>query len=250
MPTAIERWTEQIAVDRAALGRVSTAERVADVLREHIIEGALRPGTRLSEEGLGGALGVSRNTLREAFRLLSHERLLVHEFNRGVFVRELTTDDVVDLYRMRQILERSAVREAAGASGVILAPVRDAVEEGEEAAAAGRWLEVGTANMHFHQALTALAGSARLDEVMRRLMAEGRLAFHAMKSLQEFHEPYLVRNREILEMLKRGATDKAERELGDYLDTAERHLLEGFRRRATKEPDPGPRVAARHRSDG
>lgn len=230
MSTAIERWTERIATDRTALGRVSTTERVADVLREHITEGALRPGTRLSEEALGGVLGVSRNTLREAFRLLSHERLLVHEFNRGVFVRELNADDVVDLYRMRRILECSAVREAGNASGEALARVREAVEEGEQAAEAGRWLEVGTANMHFHQALTALAGSTRLDDVMRRLMAEGRLAFHAMESLQEFHQPYLVRNREIVDMLERGAIDKAERELADYLDAAERHLLEGYRR--------------------
>ena len=47
-------------------------------------------------------LRVSRNTLREAFRLLSHEGLLVHELHRGVFVRELDEADLVDLYRLRQ----------------------------------------------------------------------------------------------------------------------------------------------------
>jgi hypothetical protein len=65
---------------------------------------------RLSEDSIGGALGVSRNTLREAFRLLTHERLLVHELNRGVFVRVLTVEDVEDIYRTRSLVECAVVR--------------------------------------------------------------------------------------------------------------------------------------------
>lgn len=46
-----------LADDRALLGRTSTAERVADILRTRIAEGFFRPGTRLSEDSIGGALG-------------------------------------------------------------------------------------------------------------------------------------------------------------------------------------------------
>jgi hypothetical protein len=72
---------------------------VADVLRRRITDGDLPPGSRLSEEQLVQVLRVSRNTLRESFRLLAHEGLLVHELHRGVFVRVLDEDDLVDLYR-------------------------------------------------------------------------------------------------------------------------------------------------------
>src|SRR3954451_16364974 len=99
-----------LADDRALLGRTSTAERVSDILRSRIAEGYFPPGTRLSEDSIGGALGVSRNTLREAFRLLTHERLLAHELNRGVFVRVPSIEDVVDIYRVRKIIECAAVR--------------------------------------------------------------------------------------------------------------------------------------------
>src|SRR5437763_15790808 len=68
---------------RDQLDRVSTVQRTAQLLRGQIIAGLLPPGERLSEELIGSVLGVSRNTLREAFRVLSHERLLVHELNRG-----------------------------------------------------------------------------------------------------------------------------------------------------------------------
>ena len=73
----------ELASDRATLQRSSTAERVARILRERITDGTLHPGSRLPEDALGTALGISRNTLREAFRLLIHERLVVAELNRG-----------------------------------------------------------------------------------------------------------------------------------------------------------------------
>lgn len=233
-------WLEDLQTERSRLGRASTAARVADVLRTRITEGSLAPGTRLSEEDIGTALGVSRNTLREAFRLLGHERLLVHEFNRGVFVRRLTVDDVRDLYQLRRILECGAVRRASerfspGAGRVddarwaaLVAPAREAVEEGEAAAGRGDWLDVGTANMHFHQAVSALAESPRVDESMRQLLAELRLVFHVMAAPQAFHQAYLPHNRAILELLEARDFVAAEAAMASYLDTAEAQLVGAY----------------------
>jgi DNA-binding GntR family transcriptional regulator len=209
-PAAADAFTA-LASDRGGLARSSTAERVADIMRERITDGSLAPGSRLPEDAVGSALGVSRNTLREAFRLLVHERLAVAEFNRGVFVRRLTRDDVIDLYRVRSLVECAAVRRA--------------VADGEQAAATGRWPEVGTANMRFHQAIVALSGSPRLDEFMRQVTAELRLAFHVMENPRAFHEPYLSRNRDLAALIEAGDGVAAERQLATYLADAERELL-------------------------
>ncbi|MFI7705148.1 GntR family transcriptional regulator [Nonomuraea sp. NPDC049480] len=107
-------WEEHLSAARPALERAGTAELVASILRENIIEGSLPPGIRLSEEAIGQVLKVSRNTLREAFRLLSHENLLVHELHRGMFVRRLTASDVADIYRTRRALEAAACGRRAG----------------------------------------------------------------------------------------------------------------------------------------
>ena len=231
-------WLEDLRSERSDLGRASTAGRVADVLRTRITEGHLRPGTRLSEEDIGAALGVSRNTLREAFRLLGHERLLVHEFNRGVFVRRLTVDDVRDLYQVRRILECGAVRRVAERLPAdpalaerlpdLLGPVRAAVEEGESAAERAEWVEVGTANMHFHQGVADLAESPRVTEAMDHLLAELRLVFHVMDAPQAFHQAYLPGNRAILEQLAAGDLAGAESAIGSYLDTAEAQLVAAY----------------------
>jgi len=228
-----------LAADRALLGRTSTAERVADVLRARITEGFFRPGTRLAEDMIGSSLGVSRNTLREAFRLLTHERLLVHELNRGVFVRMLTVDDVVDLYRVRKLIECAAVR-GAGSSPDGAQRVAAAVAEGERAMEDRDWQRLGTANMHFHQAIAGLAGSPRVDELMQAILAELRLVFHVMADPRRFHERYLTGNREILDRIDAGDGPGAERLLAGYLDEAERQLVDAYAQRTSGEQ------AARH----
>ena len=229
-------WSAELAEDRPLLDRASTAERVAEVLRTRIVEGLLPPGTQLSEETIGTALRVSRNTLREAFRLLCNERLAVHELNRGVFVRVLSEEDVIDLYRLRRLIECGAIREARHPSAEALAAVRAAVDDGQQAAQRGDGRGIGTADLRFHQALAGLVSSRRVNDVMRGLLAELRLVFHVMVSPQDFHEHYLARNQQICQLLEQGDSDAAERVLAGYLDEAEAELLAAYR--AGNQPQP------------
>jgi DNA-binding GntR family transcriptional regulator len=208
-------WLETVAGDIRRLDRASTAERVADVLRRRITEGDLPPRTHLSEEQLIAVLRVSRNTLREAFRLLSHEGLLVHELHRGVFVRQLDEADLV--------------RTLSAADPVDLQRLYDDVAEGERASARRDWVAVGTANMQFHRDLVALARSPRTDQVTERLLAEMRLAFHAVASPQRLHETYVGRNRALVELLAAGAYDRAAEQLELYLQDSLSELLDAMR---------------------
>jgi DNA-binding GntR family transcriptional regulator len=209
---------------RVLLDRTSTVSRLADALRARIIEGALRPGTQLPEHAVADLLGVSRNTLREAFRLLAHEQLVVHEPHRGVFVRTLDADDVRDIYATRRLVECAAVR-AEGSPPAAVAEVRAAVTAAEHAAAEERWNDVGTADLRFHSAIVALAGSRRLNDLMRRILAELRLVFHAMGDPRRFHEPYVRRNAEIAGLIEQARTAEAADALLAYLADAEGQLL-------------------------
>ncbi|MFD9892951.1 GntR family transcriptional regulator [Amycolatopsis sp. NPDC059027] len=213
------------------LGRTSTAERVAGVLRTRIAEGYFLPGVRLSELDIGTALGVSRNTLREAFRLLTHERLLSHELNRGVFVRVLSEADVVDLYKVRKLVECSAVRGITEKPATFARLART-VADGDVAQESGRWRDLGTANIRFHAEITEISGSERIKELMEGVCAELRLAFHMMADPRRFHEPYLKRNHQILDRIEAGDGAAAEALLEKYLGDAEQQLVEAFRERA------------------
>lgn len=223
---------DTLRADRAGLGRVDTVDRVAGILRTRILSGAIPAGTRLSEESIGAALDISRNTLREALRLLSHERLVVRRFNRGAFVRELTVADLQDIARLRRIIECGAVRELSHAPPGAVAEVGRAAERGRAAAASHDWGAVTLANFDFHQAIAGLAGSARVDEVFQRVLTEYRLAFVVVASPEELHAPYVERNTEIHRLLAAGETVRGEAELDRYLHEAERQLIVAFEGRA------------------
>jgi DNA-binding GntR family transcriptional regulator len=206
----------------------STAERVVDVLRGYLIEGRIVPGTRMSEEAFASAMSVSRNTLREAFRILAHEKLLVHEMNRGVFVRELTVDDVRSIYQFRKMIETSALAQTETHTPLQKSKIRLAVTEGLAAAEAEDWRGLGTANMHFHLAIAGLARNSRVDGAMSQLLAEQRLAFHVMTPLRDFHDPYLADNQRICELIEAGEVAQAAKHLGAYLDRACAQMVAAF----------------------
>ncbi|PDP87879.1 GntR family transcriptional regulator [Glycomyces fuscus] len=204
------------------------AERVAALLRESLIDGVYPPGQRLSEERLCEELGVSRNTLREAFRLLVRERLLVHQMHRGVFVGLPTSEDVRDLFTVRRSLELPALRGAVDPDEEAVRSVGAAVDEGEAARGREDWWRMGTANMRFHQAVAGLAGSARVNEFMSQVLAETRLVFHVMDAPREFHVPYLDWNRRIHTLLASGDAAGAADELTAYLEASENQLVTAF----------------------
>ncbi|MFJ2739929.1 GntR family transcriptional regulator [Streptomyces sp. NPDC087440] len=205
---------------------VGTAQRVASSLRDRIADGGLRPGEQLPEAALAEAYGVSRNTVREAFRLLVHERLVVHEFNRGVFVRVPGPEDIADIYAVRLALETAGVRAAGAAPPRRVAELLGAVADGEAAAATGDWGRVADAGIRFHRALAALAGSPRTDACMSAILAELRVVFQEMPSPAHLHEPFVGRNRVIAELIGAGELDAAERELQGYLADSRQLILD------------------------
>lgn len=209
------------------IDRSSTAERVADVLRELIIRGELPPGTPLREQQLVGSLDVSRNTIREAFRLLGRERLVVYHLHRGVAVRQLDEHDVHDIYRTREPLELMAIEYSADASPEALAELVELAEEAERAAAADDWQQVGTLNLVFHQRLVELIGSERITAFFRVIVAELRLAFAIAEQAADLFSPFIPRNRKIAELLVAGDRKAASEELRRYMAEAEQLIRRG-----------------------
>jgi DNA-binding GntR family transcriptional regulator len=209
------------------IDRSSTAERVADVLRELIIRGDLPAGTPLREQQLVGSLDVSRNTLREAFRLLGRERLVAYTLHRGVAVRELDESDVHDIYRTREPLELMAVEYSARAPREAMGALLQLVEAAERAVADGDWKEVATLNIAFHQHLVELIGSERISNFFRIIDAELRLAFAKVEHAPDFFRPFVPRNRAIAELLLAGNRRAAAEELKAYLAEAERMIGAG-----------------------
>ncbi|MBT2484456.1 MULTISPECIES: GntR family transcriptional regulator [unclassified Microbacterium] len=211
---------------------------LADVLRQRIIDGDFAPGSRLSEAALAEQFDVSRNTLREAFRVLAEQGLVEHIPHRGVSVASPSIADVVDIYRARRVIECAALRQSEPEHPAVQR-MRAAVEaaEASSSGAAGRddgaWRGVGSANMAFHVALVDLADSPRLARTYRNVAAELRLAFLTIDDPRSLHEPFVRRNRAVLTAFVEHGPDAGADELERYLVQSERAVLGAFSRMGT-----------------
>ncbi|OLR92208.1 GntR family transcriptional regulator [Actinokineospora bangkokensis] len=203
---------------------VAISKRAAQVLRAEIAEGVHRPGDRLIEAAVGEELGISRNTVREAFAELEAERLIVRAPHRGVFVAQPGRDDVRDVYALRRVVEVGAV--LTGPDTTAVARAREAVEEAVAARARGDMAALGSANNHFHRAVVAMAASSRLDATMEHVLAEMRLLFLSPTTREDFHLGFVDANGAICAALERDRRQEAADLLAAYLDRAERALLD------------------------
>jgi DNA-binding GntR family transcriptional regulator len=210
------------------------SERLAEQLRRKITQGEFAPGQRLSEQALSDSLGVSRNTLREAFRVLAKDGLVKHEPNRGVFVTVPGLASIIDIYRVRRLIECQALAQAYPRHPA-KKKMRAAVEKALRHRDAGDWAGVGTANMEFHMAIVELADSERLNSMFARVLAELRLAFGLLQDAEFLHAPYVDMNLRILELAETGEYAQAAATLQDYLAHAERIILAVYARRSAVE---------------
>lgn len=201
-----------------------TGAWVAGVLRQRISAGLLPPGTKLSEQALSEALGVSRNTLREAFTVLAGESVVQRIPNRGVYVAAPGAEDVREIYRVRRLIESASVLwgeappAALDAMDAIIAKAREARDQ-------GLIQGMADANQELHKALVALSGSASLEDLMERVLAEMRLVFHAMATTPDFHSHYVEWNAALVDQIRKGHREEAATELRRYLDFSEHELL-------------------------
>lgn len=205
------------------------SERSAEQIRQKITQGEFAPGQRLSEQALADSLGISRNTLREAFRMLTKDGLVKHAQNRGVFVAIPTIAAIIDIYRVRRLIEHQALAQAYPRHPA-KKKMREAVETSLRCRDAADWLGVGTANMAFHMAIVELADSERLNLLFAPVLAELRLAFGLLHDAEFLHAPYVDQNLQILELAEAGDFAQAAAVLTDYLVQSERIVLAVYAR--------------------
>jgi DNA-binding GntR family transcriptional regulator len=154
------------------LRRPSAAEQAAEAVRDLILRRALAPGETLRETELAAALGISRNTLREALRMVAREGLIVQGARRVATVAALSLEDVDDIIATRTLIE-------CGAIDLLRRPARELGRLREALDALVRapetdWQAVIDADRAFHTTLVGLAASPRLDAAYAQLDAEIR----------------------------------------------------------------------------
>jgi len=199
---------------------VSSAQRVTELLREDILSGFFRPGSRLTELVLLERYGVSRVPVREALRALAGEGFVELRPNAGARVAQVPLDDVADLFTVRSVVEgltaaRCARRVQAGVD--VVPALRGIVERGS---LEGDPAEGARLTAEFHDELARASGSPSLTVVLKQVSERIRWAYTT--SVPQSADRAWAEHARIVDAIAAGDAEKAEREMQDHLAVARR----------------------------
>jgi DNA-binding GntR family transcriptional regulator len=134
-------------------------------IKEAILSGKIEAYEPLVEERLSSALGISRTPVREALAILDHEGLIASRSGRGLYIRELSREEFLDLFSANEAVEPYlAQRAATVAKKEDIVRMEETIEIGRRAAVNQHIHESLRSGREFHRVLGETAGNASLTE--------------------------------------------------------------------------------------
>jgi len=211
------------------LFRTGFVEQAVEQLRESILSGDIPPGTRLRQEQVAAQLGVSRTPLREAFRVLIQEGLLISVGGGGTAeVVQLAPRDARELYEVRAVLDGLAARLCAGrvadlpraAIETNLIDLESTMEPSFDVRHFNR------AHAAFHVALYEASGNVRLLQTLPVVRLSAQMMFGRLATGPERMRDSVSEHRGIYDAILAGDGDEAERLSRAHIDAARGYWLE------------------------
>jgi DNA-binding GntR family transcriptional regulator len=209
---------------------LSVTNSIIGYLRGKIILGELSGGQRLNENQLAPKLGISRPPMREAFRILEHEHLIVSIPRKGVYIKELSINDCREVYQMREMLECYAVdllksknisslqevfSTLTSASALSIPPDDDQDQR-------LNYLKIFA---YFHIKLVEASGNNRLDYFYKSIQSTLYRYQFLYLSLPGAGAHSLEEHHHILNLITAGAYDEAKKAVKTHIDRMHELLM-------------------------
>ncbi len=206
----------------------SSQDAAYSLIKDRILKFSLRPNERIRALDIAEELGISRTPVREALSRLEQEGLVVRDSGWGYLVKAMTLAEVVSLFRVREILEVEAAREALGRRNTESSNSLSRLLVASERHWSARKIpEFQKASRGFHAELARLSGNVFIEHMLStisdriRILAAMVLQRHAARGAQMIEE-----NRAILAALEAGDAAKLEASIRLHVRRAGEHVLQ------------------------
>jgi DNA-binding GntR family transcriptional regulator len=203
------------------VGRRVFREGIREQLIEDILSGRLPPGARIVETRLAQQLGVSQGPVREALRDLELFGFVVSSPFRGTQVRQISTEDLLEIYPVRAALEGLAARAAATRiDDAAFAELEELINTMRDAAARKDQRAHVNADFAFHHTIVKAAGNRMLEHVWQTMrLATTTFVTHSMhqithRSLSEIGERHVP----VLDALRSRDPEKADAAMRRHIE--------------------------------
>lgn len=207
----------------------TTPALIAEVLRGAIESGELETGQPLRQEELATRFKVSRIPVRDALKQLETEGLVVIYPNRGAFVADLNSKEILEVYEIRALLEVDALRRALPKLSPLMLDRAEAIlEQMEREANPVQWSELDDA---FHTALYLPAERPKLLELIGQQRTVVNRFYFLNQPIAGSIEQCQLEHRQLLEACRQGNFDNARAALESHLENAAQTVAQNAQQR-------------------
>jgi len=205
-----------------AITRPALREHIKEALLKRILDGEYAPGERIVETHVAQEFAVSQGPVREALRELESLRLVVTEPHRGARVREVSAEELLEIYPVRAALEEVAGRAASPVLRSDAAALHAELAALYAAADAQDLNAFIAHDVAFHRTIVRAAGNRTLEELWESLHVHTRttitlLGVDDLRAVAESHRP-------IVEALEHGTPAQAGRAMRRHIESYARQL--------------------------
>lgn len=137
-------------------------------VKQHILEGPLEEGAKLTEDTLATQLGISKSPVREALSRLESEGLVSIESRRGAYVRRFSLKEASDLYKLRELLEVYAVG-LAKITPSFLADLAGSIDRIKRDLGERNTMAYVEEDIRFHNLIAAATGNQELCRILENI---------------------------------------------------------------------------------
>jgi DNA-binding GntR family transcriptional regulator len=207
----------------------SLVDEVRDEIERMILHGEVAAGERLNEINLAEQLGVSRSPVRQAARSLEQQGLVTAVTNQGMFVREVSLEDALELYDLRAMIAgQLCAKLAEHASPKIKTEIRSFVVRMNIARTDGDEGEYFKTNLEFHDYIADVSGATRAKALYNSLGKEVRLwQLRVLTDAQSLTLSYAEHDR-IATAIEQSDVDAARREGAQHHINGKARLFEAL----------------------
>ena len=213
-------------------------EQAYQSVKRQLLNGFFPEGSKLTEEYLSSALGISKSPVREALMRLESEGLISIEARRGAYVRKFSAKEVHDLYDVRALLEGHAV-SIAKITPELLEQMAASIERTRNNLEAGDKLRHIEEDIHFHGLIARSTENAEFGRILDNIQQKSLLCRMATFYLSATTAP--ASHQKIYTAMRDGDIELAKREMHDHILFVRDTLLRSL--------EPGAELAAGEAED-
>jgi DNA-binding GntR family transcriptional regulator len=221
-----------MAVAEAETVMEAEPRTIANRLEEDIALGRILPRERLIEEELALRFGVNRHVIRQALMDLETIGLVIRQKNKGAMVRDLTPEDVINIYAVRELLEgKAAELIPLPTPPEVVARLKDIQQCHSKAADAGEFANVFRLNLLFHKTFFAACGNPHLADAIQHFALKAHIARSLTVGDPKLLKRAIEEHAEMVRYLERGDRANLVRLAVEHIIPSRDAYLETYRRR-------------------